>query len=278
MPPDIIYDFFIAHAGPSAEKARELYNSLAKTHRVFLDVVSLSPGDQWAARLAEAQAASTITVALVCGNFQNAYYAHEEVAAGISFERNWGEHRHRVVPIYLDGFPTVPNAVTYGLRCKHALDVKKLGGLIPAAMQLVNLLEEQPTAIQQSVAAPAHPLLMYPRGPMVQAHLVKTDLIQDYAKLISPFETKQVIADAIAFRLEAEPGNDSITYVQMHHLPPPYNVPQIVFWSDAFVEARKHGPRMLAALLMVVPDDMFGEKAKANRRELLNTTLRYNPT
>jgi len=74
-PPVIEFDYFIAHASPSAPKASELFELLSEKHRVFLDRISLAPGANWPRDLSLSQAASLMTVALICQDYHSAYYA-----------------------------------------------------------------------------------------------------------------------------------------------------------------------------------------------------------
>lgn len=117
----------------------------------------------------------------------------------------------------------------------------------------------------------AHPLKKYPAGPMVEAHLIGAVLVQQYAKLIRQEEALQVIAAANAFRLEADP-NASV--IREYQLKPVATVTPYAFWLDVFKEARMHGPRMVAALLLVFPDELFDAKARENRQNLLDKALK----
>src|ERR1035441_5111771 len=112
---DYVWDFFIAHAGPDRDAAHELWKELSSTCRVFLDAESLEYGDDWDLALPEAQRNSRVTVVLVSGRTEKAYYLREEIAAAIAMTRE-DKDRHRVVPVYLDIPPFDDHDVPYGDR------------------------------------------------------------------------------------------------------------------------------------------------------------------
>src|SRR5262249_33257464 len=95
------WDFFIAHAGGDIEPAEALYEHLnGPVARVFLDKKNLLLGDNWDAKIAQAQRASLITLVLISGKTDRAYYEREEIAAAIALARE-NENRHRVIPVFL---------------------------------------------------------------------------------------------------------------------------------------------------------------------------------
>lgn len=136
------WDFFLAHASPDAAAAGHLYDVLAEGNaaRVFLDSRSLQLGDDWDVRLAEAQRKSRVTVVLVSGHTENAYYQREEVAAAIAMAREDGQ-RHRVVPLFI-GELNAEATIPYGLRLKHGLHVAGPGEMSSAAISLLGLLDD----------------------------------------------------------------------------------------------------------------------------------------
>lgn len=134
------WDFFLAHAGADAETAEELYDHLSQQAQVFLDSRCLLPGDDWDRELASAQRASSVTVVLVSGRTDRAYYQREEVAAALDMARRDAK-AHRVVPVYLEGADEAGDEVPYGLRLKHGLAVATLGGLGAVAKSLLDLLD-----------------------------------------------------------------------------------------------------------------------------------------
>ena len=96
-------------------------------------------GDDWDVALAEAQRASRVSVILVSDRTPRAYYQREEVAAAIALTRRDGAS-HRVVPVYLDGWPDEHSGVPYGLRLKHGCSLPDLGRE-EIARQLLELVE-----------------------------------------------------------------------------------------------------------------------------------------
>lgn len=108
----VSYDFFLAHAGPDAAQAEQLYDLLSTNSTVFLDTKSVRPGDVWDQSIAEAQSNSRVTVVLVSANTNAAFYQKEEIATGIAMARK-DSTKHRVVPVYVDTGPS--DRVPYGL-------------------------------------------------------------------------------------------------------------------------------------------------------------------
>src|SRR5262249_26253412 len=114
-----------------------------------------------------------------------------------------------------------------------------------------------------------HVLQQYPRGPLVPPHRVPASIKYAYAEFIRDREARQVINDANLFREEADPADSSVTIIKPFRLRSPVDNPLIDFWMDAFSEAGKHGPRMMAALLLVVGDAQFPESTKKDRQKFL---------
>lgn len=126
------YVFFLAHAGPDAERALELRNLLEPGVRVFLDLVELRPGDIWSQELPKHQRRSRATIALVSHHVEWAYYLQEEIAYAIALERD-DPAGHRLIPVFLDGIPRGQADIPYGLRVRHMLDAASLG--LPGVVQ-----------------------------------------------------------------------------------------------------------------------------------------------
>lgn len=129
-----MWDIFLAHAGGDKEPAEELYQLLSGRCRVFLDRCDIDAGVDWDRRLAAAQEASKVTVALITDRYTDAWYLQEEIARAINLVRTRG---HRLVPIYLEGWMDSP---PYGLARLHGLSVLDEGGLAPVAEHLLDLL------------------------------------------------------------------------------------------------------------------------------------------
>ena len=69
-------------------------------------------------------------------------------------------------------------------------------------------------------------------------------------------------------RLDAARGL-AVTVVRMGDLPAFGIVGAKAFWGVALIEACKHGPPMIGALLLVQKDDLFNEIARRDRAKLL---------
>lgn len=138
-PSGAIWDFFIAHAGADTTAAEELYDYLSEAANTYLDSRSLRLGDDWDVALRNAQERARVTVVLISENSDAAYYQREEIAAAIARAREDPE-AHRVVPVYLDGFPSAGNGAPYGLRIKHGLALSQAVTLRDAAQKLIALL------------------------------------------------------------------------------------------------------------------------------------------
>ena len=121
--------------------------------------------------------------------------------------------------------------------------------------------------IETPAASSAHELLRYPVGPMLD-ETVDRSIVREYARLIPAFEAASVIGEAARYRRSA--GEPNATVVQTEYLPPPDTAQPAHYWQEAFREAMKHGPRMVAALLFVVSDEQFSPVAKHAKRRLLD--------
>ena len=67
------WDFFLAHAGADKEAAEAVYELLRPHFKVFLDSLSLLPGDDWDREIALAQSRSAVTLVLVSSRTEKAY-------------------------------------------------------------------------------------------------------------------------------------------------------------------------------------------------------------
>lgn len=138
---DMVWDFFIAHAGADIAAAEQLYRLLSqKNCRVFLDKYNLKLGDSWGSKLSEAQAKSRVTVVLISNSTSAAYYEREEIAAAIALARR-NESKHRVVPVYVgEQGDTTELDVPYGLRLKHSADLRK-SDVVSVVKSLIDCLQ-----------------------------------------------------------------------------------------------------------------------------------------
>ena len=120
-------------------------------------------------------------------------------------------------------------------------------------------------------------LKMIPKGPMVPAHWITSDLVGAYALSLNKAARAQAVLDkAVALRFAADPGDPAVTPISMAELPSFDYVGAESFWQEALHLACLKGPRMLGALLLAQSDDVFDERAKSDRSNILRN-LR-NPT
>lgn len=114
-----------------------------------------------------------------------------------------------------------------------------------------------------------HVLHSFPRGPRVPFDKVSSELYTIYAELFSHQMAEQVVLNAISLRKQAD-EDDKVTTVKLIDLPPHDTTPPIDYWRKVFSLSCLHGPRMLGALLYVVPEDQFPRSTKKARQELLD--------
>lgn len=265
------YDFFLAHAGSDGNIAADLYRELSTTNLVFADVVSLKGGEDWDLEIAKAQRASRVSVVLVSAATEKAYYARTEIATGIALARENGD-LHKVVPVYLDDKRPSAAWDLYGLSLKHGIQMTSVGGMREVADRLRNLLgatNNSPTLLV------THPLHAYPVGPLVPLRLINSSIITAYASAITVEQAPMILAKAVSYRIAADPHDPKVTYVAPYDVPAPTYIAPRTYWQNVFVEAGRHGPRMLAALLLVVDDLQFNAQAKQDRSALLNMLKTY---
>lgn len=271
------WDFFIAHAHKDKNTAREVYECIVKKgHTVFLDQASINPGSYWDQEIPKAQQESKITIALISGNMREAYYARDELHTGINLARARPNH-HKIIPVYLNGILENSNDIIYGIRLLQGLDLTSIGSIENLAILLCDTAQQfksEGEKVFSSNKETEHELLSYPTGPLVEREMIPRVIIEIYSTFIRESEAKLVIAEANSFRQEANSGTKFI--IPFHKVPPPDKIPAFNFWLDVFDYARLQGPRMLAALLLVVPDDQFDVKAKSARMKLLEALKNHS--
>jgi len=138
--PSYAWDFFLAHAGDDLPIAQDLYGKLAPPAKVFLDAVTMLPGDDWDRELRTAQRGSLISVIIVSAQTDDAYYQREEIAAAVDMARQ-DPRSHRVVPLYVNAKAIPRDGIPYGLRLKHSLNVPESGDLTETGTRLLKTLE-----------------------------------------------------------------------------------------------------------------------------------------
>lgn len=127
--------------------------------------------------------------------------------------------------------------------------------------------DERIQEMDAALPAPAT-LHMFPRGPVVKGHWVTHALISAYAA-IPRVQATVLLHEANRLRLEADPNDPRVTVVRFAALPDIGIVGTYAFWQEAFLQACLNGPRMLAALLLAQPDDLFEPAARKDRAKLL---------
>ncbi len=260
-----MWDFFIAYSKKDEELALKIYDELQPSLKVFIDSKCIPLGSDWDIIIPQEQSQSKCTLALISSNIQQAYYAREEIAKAVVLTRAQPD-MHKLIPVFIG--EVSPENIPYGLRLKQGISITSTN-LKEVKKQLSSLITETPLRNEEA----QHYLSNFPRGPMVPANLIKRGIIEAYAELLRPYEFNQVISEANAFRLEADVGVSNVTTLKIYSLPPYGTVPPLQYWIEAFNEARLHGPRMLAALLQVVPDDYFSDKVKKQKIELLQKLM-----
>ena len=278
MPEIFLWDFFIAHSHEDKENAHELYSHLKLNSKVFLDEECLLPGSEWDLGLLNAQKASAITIILVSEKIHSSYYAREEITLGIQLSIR-DPNRRLVIPIYIKGFKPDSTDMYYGLRLKQGLDVNKEGGLENVSKKLLVSISNLKSGITSSNYnlhnSTPHILLQYPAGPAVNAEIVRRPIIDSFAALIRRIEARIVIAEANAFRKEANPNDENVTVIDFNYILPEDTVNPFAFWVEVFNEARLNGPRMLAALILTVPPDKFSAQAQSVRSKILEQLQQF---
>jgi len=259
------WDIFISYAGRDEPRARDLYDLVSPGLNVFFAPESITPGDNFAEQIAAALLGTRITAVLVSINSRRAWYQASENARAIDLARD-SDGRKRVVPVYLDGRPAATEWNLFGLNVLHALDASAVGGLSEVSRTLIALARNQPVAAGVG-APPDHVLKSIPMGPMVGGEYVDESLIDAYAASFTVTRADLLVDKVNAFRKQAD-ANANI--IRKADLPPVEQVQPIRYWQNVFIEARLQGPRMLAALLLVVNDETFPPEAQAARRKLLD--------
>lgn len=115
------------------------------------------------------------------------------------------------------------------------------------------------------------PLRQYPIGPAIGANEILMQLghvIDAYVNLYSGRTAIRVVAEANKLREECGPKTDRRGLIELGSLPNP-DIALSEFWFDAFVQAGKKSPRMLAALVNVIDRDSLEEAARVELEAFL---------
>ena len=132
------YDVFLAYPSPSRPHARAIFDALSEAgYRVFMDVASLRPGDQWNVEIPRAQRHSRCTLVLLSKSTDAAFYQGAEVVEAIRLMRN---SVHRVIPVYLEGQEALGESVPYGLPPLQGIDLGSGRGPSELVTELARVL------------------------------------------------------------------------------------------------------------------------------------------
>lgn len=135
------WDFFLSHSGADKAEARILYDALTPPAKVFLDGVSMIPGDDFDISLPKALKGSLISIILISPNTEQAYYEQEEIAMAIQISRA-DPDTHRVVPVYINAVQSLPPAsAPFGLTRKHSLYITNATDINETRQILLLILE-----------------------------------------------------------------------------------------------------------------------------------------
>jgi hypothetical protein len=259
------WTYFIAHAGPDRETASSLAGALKRRDVSAFFSGQLDPGDHWDERLPLEQRSSSATVVLVSRHSGEATFLLEEVQRAIQLSRET-RNAHRVIPAYLEGWPSTESEVIYGLTRRHGLSLPEVGGIEGLAERLARLsaelhpgaapaLRSAVTALgtESSEAATAVARLKrIAAGPPPEFDLVSGDLVDVMCEHVPPHMALLAVGRAVALLKEAFAGEPRLRWLRPYELPPPASVSSSVFWSHALFEARLYGPRMVAAVVLAV--------------------------
>jgi hypothetical protein len=119
----------------------------------------------------------------------------------------------------------------------------------------------------------AHPLHAFPRQ-VVDFDWIFPSIVQVFAQYCfdpnAIAKTTEVISRANRFRQEADPGDPYAQGIPLYELPPPALVAGNFYWNQVFFKACvSDGRRMVAALLLMLPDFVFSGRAREERDWLL---------
>ena len=113
-----------------------------------------------------------------------------------------------------------------------------------------------------------HFLHQFPKGPLVDSNLIDTDIIEGYARALRSRDAPRYINQINRLRLNANPEDRNFiidpVFMTPHENTEPYYV-----WENIMDAARLHGPRTLAAMLLVIPNYNLDNGTREEIKELL---------
>lgn len=122
------------------------------------------------------------------------------------------------------------------------------------------------------VSEPAHWLRKYPLGPAVLPNIVIARchrLIDAFVQLYKGADAINAIGAANAERMECGPSTGNKGLLEIAKLPDPHFAPAL-FWQEAFLDAGRKSPRILAALVSVPEEDALTDQQLRHRVRLLS--------
>jgi hypothetical protein len=137
--------------------------------------------------------------------------------------------------------------------------------------KLQKLLDEQGILSSNYTS---HFLYQFPKGPLVDNHLIDDSIIDAYARAIPSTRAHRYIEKANKLRLSADPEDHNYLINTTLIIPSQHAAP-IDVWVNIMDIARLNGPRMLAALLIVIPNHNLRKEVKAEINTLLSRLKDY---
>lgn len=119
-----------------------------------------------------------------------------------------------------------------------------------------------------------HILHQFPKGPLVDSHLIDTEIIEGYARALNSKDVPRYINQINRLRLSANPEDLNFTINKIFMMPHENTEPYFV-WENIVDAARLHGPRTLASLLLVIPNYNLDEYTREEIKQLLERLKTY---
>jgi hypothetical protein len=276
---------FISYSHPDEAYKQKLEKHLSTLKRnkeieVWNDR-ELIPGEEWDKEINDRLLDADIILLLISSDFLASDYCNDvEVAKAMEFHES---RKASVVPVILrscdwhrtlfsklQGLPKDGKPISLWPDVDEAFlevikGIRKLiaGGKVKEEEQV----EENADIIKTLKEVPVF--------PMVEAEDVPASIIESVSKAIGYSESELLINEANRLRRSVDPENTKVTVIQLHRLPSPLQTTSINFWIHAFREARLNSPRMLASLLLSIPDNIFSEQVRKEKETLLQLLKKY---
>lgn len=130
-----------------------------------------------------------------------------------------------------------------------------------------------------AVSEPSQILQRLPKGPRVPFRLITHELIYAYANLLNTRTKARLVinkSNQLRDEADADAGDETGRLLDEGFLPIFNEVGPYSYWQDVFHEACLRGPRMLGALLLAQPDELFDSEAGSNRARLFQYLQEMN--